>query len=63
MRSRPMMESHRRMKSEGAVLVDPVEIASVGKFDKAEFDVLLYEFKADLNAYLARPGQKRRSTR
>jgi amidase len=41
------------MKDEGAVLVDPVEISSLGKFDDSELDVLLYEFKADLNAYLA----------
>jgi len=41
------------MKHEGAVLVDPVEIASLGKFDDSELDVLLYEFKTDLNAYLA----------
>jgi len=41
------------MKREGAVLIDPVEIASLGKFDDSELDVLLYEFKADLNAYLA----------
>jgi amidase len=41
------------LKSEGAVLVDPVEIESLGKFDDSELEVLLYEFKADLNAYLA----------
>ncbi|MBZ5695492.1 MAG: amidase [Acidobacteriia bacterium] len=41
------------MKHEGAVLVDPLEIASLGKFDDSEMEVLLYEFKADLNAYLA----------
>lgn len=41
------------MKHEGAVLIDPVEISSLGKFDDSELDVLLYEFKADLNAYLA----------
>lgn len=41
------------MKHEGAVLIDPVEIASLGKFDDSEMDVLLYEFKADLNVYLA----------
>jgi len=40
------------MKHEGAVLIDPVEIASLGKFDDSELDVLLYEFKHDLNAYL-----------
>ena len=44
------------MKSEGAVLVDAVEIASLGKFDDSEMDVLLYEFKADLNKYLAAAG-------
>lgn len=42
------------MKSAGAVVVDPVEFPTRGKFDDAEFEVLLYEFKADLNAYLAR---------
>jgi amidase len=46
------------MKQQGAVIVDPVEIASEGKFDDTEFDVLLYEFKADLNAYLAGLGPK-----
>jgi amidase len=44
------------MKREGAVLVDPVEIASLGKFDESELDVLLYEFKHDLNAYFAGAG-------
>ncbi|MGH7637740.1 MAG: amidase [Gemmatimonadaceae bacterium] len=41
------------MRSAGAVIVDPVEFPTRGKFDDAEFEVLLYEFKADLNAYLA----------
>jgi amidase len=41
------------MKQEGAVLIDPVEIPSLGKFEDSEMEVLLYEFKADLNAYLA----------
>jgi amidase len=41
------------MKRLGAVLVDPANIPTLGKFDDSEFDVLLYEFKADLNAYLA----------
>jgi amidase len=36
----------------GAELVD-VEIATLGKFDQAELDVLFHEFKADLNAWLA----------
>ena len=44
------------MKHEGAVLIDPIEIASLGKFDESELDVLLYEFKHDLNAYLGVAG-------
>jgi amidase len=45
------------MKRQGAVLVDPADLASYGKFDDTELTVLLYELKADLNAYLAkRPG-------
>jgi amidase len=44
------------MKSLGAVLVDPADIPTSGKFDDSEFEVLLYEFKADLNAYLAGLG-------
>ena len=41
------------MKDRGAVIVDPANLATAGKFDDAEFDVLLYEFKADLERYLA----------
>src|SRR5262245_24564778 len=40
------------MKKAGAVLVDPANIPTLGRFDDTEFDVLLYEFKADLNKYL-----------
>ncbi|MFQ5690818.1 MAG: amidase [Gemmatimonadota bacterium] len=40
----------------GAVLVDPADIPHVGEFDDSEFEVLLYEFKADLDAYLAARG-------
>jgi amidase len=46
------------MKDGGAIIVDPAEIETAGKFDDSEFDVLLYEFKADLNAYLASLGAK-----
>lgn len=51
-----MRAAYDAMKQEGAVLVDPVEIASLGKFDASEMDVLLYEFKHDLNAYLSAAG-------
>ncbi len=44
------------MKKLGAILVDPADIPTQGKFDDSEFEVLLYEFKADLNAYLAGLG-------
>ena len=40
------------MKKHGATIVDPANITTLGKFDDGEFDVLLYEFKADLNKYL-----------
>jgi amidase len=44
------------LKAQGAVLVDPADIETIGKFDDSENTVLLYELKADLNAYLARLG-------
>ncbi|MEP6644122.1 MAG: amidase [Acidobacteriaceae bacterium] len=45
------------MKRHGAVLIDPADLPSHGKFDDTELTVLLYESKTDLNAYLAkRPG-------
>lgn len=40
----------------GAETVSPADIPTHGKFDDSEFEVLLYEFKADLNAYLATLG-------
>lgn len=46
------------MKRAGAVIVDPANIPTLGKFGDTEFEVLLYEFKADLNAYLAGLGPK-----
>src|ERR1017187_6602647 len=50
------------MKTAGAVIVDPADLESHGKFDDTELLVLMYELKADLNAYLAsRPDAKVRS--
>jgi amidase len=43
----------RVMKERGATIVDPADIATAGKFDDAEYEVLLFEFKTDLAAYLA----------
>jgi len=51
-----MNELLAEMKKLGAVLVDPADIPTTGKFDDSEFEVLLYEFKADLNSYLAGLG-------
>ncbi len=51
-----MEDALARMKRSGATIVDPADIATHGKFDESEFEVLLYEFKADLNAYLRRRG-------
>lgn len=43
------------MRDAGAVVVDPVEFPSFDEFnaDQSELIVLIYEFKRDLNAYLA----------
>jgi len=46
-----------QIKRAGAEVIDPADLPSHGKFGESEFMVLLYELKADLNAYLgARPG-------
>jgi amidase len=45
-------ESIELLAARGAEIVDPVEIDTDGMGD-AEYEVLLYEFKADLNNYLA----------
>jgi len=44
------------MKQQGAVVVDPANIPTLGTFGNSEFEVLLYEFKADLNRYLTSLG-------
>jgi len=46
------------LKAQGAILVDPVDIDTRGKFDETESTVFMYELKADLNAYLARLGPR-----
>ena len=49
------------MRRAGAVIVDPVEFASFEGWHDSEQQVLLYEFKADLNQYLAGRGGAVRS--
>jgi amidase len=41
------------IKELGATIVDPADMATTGKYDDSELDVLLYEFKTDINKYLA----------
>jgi len=53
-----MLAAVDEMKRQGATIVDPADIPTAGKFDDSELEVLLYEFKADLNAYLASLGPK-----
>ena len=45
------------MKAQGATIIDPAPIPTAAKLDDPEFEVLLYEFKADLEAYLAGLGE------
>jgi len=51
-----MNEAIEVMKKQGAVIVDPANLDSTKQVDGSEFQVLLYEFKAGLNAYLASLG-------
>ena len=44
------------LEKAGAVLVDPVVLPAIESIGDAELTVLLYELKADLNAYLAALG-------
>ena len=44
------------LRDAGAVIVDPANIETAKQIDEPEYEVLLYEFKADLNAYLAGLG-------
>jgi amidase len=51
-----MEDAIREIERLGAVIVDPADIATADDWGNAEYEVLLYEFKADLNAYLASLG-------
>ena len=46
------------LRDAGAVIVDPADIETARQIDEPEYEVLVYEFKADLNAYLAGLGPK-----
>ncbi len=51
------------MRAAGATIIDPAPIETAGKMSKPEYEVLLYEFKNDINAYLATlaPGASART--
>jgi amidase len=51
-----MEQSLDVLKKQGATLVDPADIETLGKFDESELLIFMYELKADLNAYLAKLG-------
>jgi amidase len=44
------------MKRQGAVIIDPADLETTDQVGDCELKVLLYELKADLNAYLAALG-------
>lgn len=50
---RLMDEAIADMKRQGAIVVDPADIPTLGQFQDSELEVLLYEFKTDLDKYLA----------
>jgi amidase len=41
------------LRARGAVIVDPADIPHLGEYDDAETEVLLYEFKAGVEAWLS----------
>jgi amidase len=49
-------ESIQIMKELGAEIVDPANVVTADQLWETEFEVLLYEFKTDLNNYLAGLG-------
>ncbi|MFW9972885.1 MAG: amidase [Candidatus Odinarchaeota archaeon] len=45
-----------KMKELGAEIIDPIELKTINDLRDPEFQVLLYDFKHDLNNYLSRYG-------
>lgn len=48
------------IRKAGATVIDPVDVPTVGKYDEAENEVLLYEFKDGINNYLRSRGNTTR---
>ena len=56
---RVLDEAIAAMKAQGAIIVDPVTLPHLAELSDPEMTVMLYDFKHDLNAYLAgRTGLK-----
>jgi amidase len=51
-----MEQAIATMRDEGAVIVDPVHFVGSEQLGTAEFTVLLYDFKSDIEAYLGSLG-------
>ena len=51
-----MEQSFAAMKEAGAILIDSVELGEMHYLGNSEYELLLYEFKDGLNAYLAGLG-------
>jgi len=51
-----MNDAIEELKRQGATVVDPADITTLDQLGDAEDQVLLYELKADLNAYLTQLG-------
>ena len=46
-------EALKVLVAKGAILIDPVELPNVAKYAQTEYEVLLYELKADIAAYMS----------
>ena len=53
---RLMNDAVNRMREQGATMIDITDFGDRRELSPAEFEVLLYEFKTDLNAYLSNRG-------
>ncbi len=51
-----LAEAIEAMKNAGAIIIEDAKMDTRGKIGDSEFEVLLYEFKDDLNTYLAGLG-------
>jgi amidase len=59
---RVLDEAIAAMKAQGAIIVDPVTLPHLADLGDAEMNVMLYDFKHDINAYLATRPRLRMKT-